>query len=103
MHGIIPVVLLNGGKPVILTADDILQGKRIAVAVGLECVGQGQLARALALLAEVHEQLVLNALGSICRQPYVLIRPEGADGLDQTDRADRNQIVLLRAGSVVFF
>lgn len=102
VHGIIPVVFVDGGKSVILTADDILQGERIAVAVSFERVGQRKLACGLAFLPKVHQQFVLDTFGGIGRQPDVFVRTEGADRFDQSDCSKRDQVILLGAGCVVF-
>lgn len=102
VHGKIAVVLFHCGKTVIFAADDILQGQCIAVAVAFECVGQGQFSRVFPLLPEVHQKLVLNAFGSIGRQTDAFIRAEGADRFDQPDGADRDEVILLGAGGVVF-
>ena len=74
VHGEIAVVLFYGGKTVVLAADDVLQGERVAVAIGFERVGQGKLSRVFPLLPEVHEQLVLNAFGGIGGQTDAFIR-----------------------------
>ena len=102
MHGEIAVVLFYGSKTVVLAADDILQGQRVAVAIGFERVGQRKLSRVFPLLPEMHEQLVLNAFGSIGGQTDAFIRPEGTDCLNQPDGADGNQVILLGAGGIVF-
>ena len=39
VHGVVAVVFLHGRQTVVLAADDVLQGQRVAVAVGLERVG----------------------------------------------------------------
>ena len=44
VHGMVPVLLLNGRKTAVLAADNILQGKRIAVTVRLERVRERKLA-----------------------------------------------------------
>ena len=103
LHGVVAVVLLDCAQPFVLAADHILQGEGIAVAVGFERVGQRQFARRLALVPEVHEQLVLDALGGVGGKADALVRAERADCFDQPDGADRDQVVLLGAGGVVFF
>ena len=103
VHGVVSVVLLDSRKPLIFTADHILQRKRVAVAVGLKRIGQRQLERALALLPEMHEQLVLNTLGGIGRQADVFVRPEGAHRLDQPDRADRDEVLGILFEILIFF
>ena len=90
VHGVIPVVVVNRGKPVVLTADYVLQRERVAVPVGVQRVRERQLARGFPLLAEVHEQLVLDTFGGIGGQLDVFIRLEGVDCLDQPDGADRD-------------
>lgn len=103
VHGVVAVVLLDCAQPLVLAADHILQGEGIAVAVCFERIGQRQLTGRLALVPEVHEQLVLDALGGIGGKTDALVRAERADCFDQSDRADRDQVVLLGAGGVVFF
>lgn len=103
MHGVVAVVLLDCAQPFVLAADHILQSEGIAVAVGFECVGQRQFARRLALVPEVHQQLVLDALGGVGGKADALVRAERADCFDQSDGADRDQVILLGAGGVVFF
>lgn len=95
IHGVVPVVIVHGAKVFVLAADHVHQGKSVALAVGVERVGERKLARAFALLAKMHEQFVLDAFRGIGSQLDVFIRPEGAHRLDQPDRADRDQIVLL--------
>ena len=97
VHGIVAVVLIDGGQPLVLAADDVLQGKGVAIPIGLERIRQRKLACGFAFLAEVHQQLVLDALGRIGRQTDIFIRPEGADRLDQPNRTNRYEIVLLGA------
>ena len=41
VHGKISVVIFHCGKAIILAANNVLQGERIAVAIGFERVGQG--------------------------------------------------------------
>ena len=99
----VPVLLLNGGKTAVLAADNILQGKRIAVTVRFERVRERKLARTLALLPEIHQQLVLDTFGGVCRQADIFIRLKGVHGFNQPDRADGQQIVLLCTYGVIFF
>ena len=99
----VPVLLLNGRKTAVLAADNILQGKRIAVTIRLERVRERKLACTLALLPKIHQQLVLDAFGGVCRQPDILIRLKGVHGFNQPDRADGQQIVLLRTYGVILF
>ena len=51
----------------------------------------------------MHQQLIFDAAGSVGGQPDALVRAEGADGLDQPDRADRDQVILFGARRIVFF
>ena len=41
----------------------------------------------------MHQDLVFDAAGGVGRKLDLLVRVEGADGLDQTDRSDRNEIL----------
>ena len=86
---------------VVIHADHVHERQGVAVAVGIQGVGQGHLGGQLPPGAEVHEDLVLNAPAGIGGQPDVLLRLEGGDALDEPDGADGDQVILVPALGVV--
>ena len=46
----------------------------------------------------MHQDFIFDTSGGIGRQPDVLFHPVGADGLDQSDGADGDQILQVHAG-----
>ena len=48
--------------------------------------------------ADVHQNLVFDTPGSVSRQLDLLVQPVGADGLDQADGTNGNQVLQVDAG-----
>ena len=86
---------------IVLLREHIHDEQAVALAVHIQRVRQAQLARALSLTAEIHEDLVLDAAAGIGRQPHVFVRPVGIDALDEPDRPDGDQIVRVVGGIVL--
>ena len=51
----------------------------------------------------MHEDLIFNTPGGVGGEFDVLFQAVGADGLDEADGADGDQILLIGFGGVVFF
>ena len=51
----------------------------------------------------MHQNFVFDTPGCVGGQCDIFIPAVGSDGLDQTDGADGNQILLIRTLGIVFF
>jgi len=65
-------------------------------------VAHGDILGGLFLVAEVHEDFIINAPGRIGRQPSALAHIESINGLDKPNGAHGDQVVLVYAVGVVF-
>ena len=54
------------------------------------------------MAAEEHEDLVFNASGGICGQTDIFFRFIAGNSFDEADGSNRNQVVLVYVGGVVF-
>jgi len=97
--GVPQVKILQHG---VVHLDYIHKGERVAVSLRIQTVGQGHFPLQLALAAEIHEDLVFDAAAGIGGKPYIFVRLEGGDPLDEADGADGNEVVLISALGVVF-
>lgn len=88
---------------VAVVGHDVLEGQRIAVLVGIDRVVDEDVLRKLAPPAEVHQNLIFDTPARVSREFRSLLAIEGGDRLDQPDRADRNQVVLVLEVGVVLF
>lgn len=88
---------------VVVLGQNVDQRQAVAVAVRVEHVREQHFRRVLARAAKIHQDLVFGALAGIRRQPHALVGPVGVDALDESDRADRDQIVRVVIVRVVFF
>ena len=97
-HPPLGVVLERAADLVLVGAEDVRKQQLVAVPVGVERLVDAQLRALRARLAQMHEDLVLDAAAGIGRELDVLSGVEGVDGLDQPDRADGDQILDVDAG-----
>ena len=81
-----------------LGAEDIREHELIAVPVGVQRFVDGDLSPLVLDLAEVHQDLVLDAAGGIGGQLDVFLRAEGIHRLDETDAPDGDQILQTDTG-----
>ena len=81
----------------------VQQFQGVSLFVRVDGVGEGDLSLCFFLAAEVHEDLVFDALGGIGGQPGALFRLEAGDALDEADGADGDQILLVGVLGVVLF
>ena len=86
---------VNAVRDAVVVRDDVHQGQRVAVLVGVDRLVDVQVARRLFQPAEVHEDFIFDAARGIGGKTRPLLVVEGGDGLDQSDGADRNQVVLI--------
>ena len=100
-HGVLPGVELL--QQVLLPRHHILDRQGPAIGPRLDQIGQRHVLTALAPAAKIHQNLIFNAPRRIGRQLDVLIHPVGADGFDEPDGPDGDQILLVRFAGVVFF
>ena len=90
-------------EQVLLRTDRVHEREGVAVLAGLDVVRQRHVRRRFPLRAEVHEDLVFHAPRRIGRQPRPLRGVERGNALDEPDRADRDQVLLIGGLRVVFF
>ena len=88
---------------IVIHPDGIQNGERIAITVPIQRVRQGDLPLQLALGTKVHQNLIFNTPAGIGGKAYLLVRLEGGDPFDESDRPDGDQIVLVSVGRVVLF
>ena len=84
-------------------AHHIADGQVAAVAVCFEGIAEGYLALQLFPRTKVHQDFIFNTPAGVCCQTDALVGLEGVHGLDEADRADGDQILLLFGLRVVFF
>ena len=88
---------------VVVYRDHIHQRQGPSVPRRLQGVGEGYLTLELALRTKMHENLIFNAPAGIGGQPYIFIRLEGGDSLNQSNGPNGDQVVLISGLSVIFF
>ena len=93
------IVFQRPGDLVGVGAQDVGQQQLVAVAVQIDGLIQGDFRLHAGYLADVHQDFVFDAPGGIGGQADVLIQPVGADGFDEPDGSNGNQI--LQAGGHV--
>ena len=97
-HGALGVVLERAAHGVGVRAEDVREQQLVAVPVGVERLVNAHLCFLGAAFAQIHEDLVFDAARGVGRKLDVLVRLEGVDGLDEPDRADRDQVLDVDAG-----
>lgn len=94
-------LVLQVGEHRIVHPDHVHQIQVPARLIRLNRLRERNLPLQLPLRAKVHEDFIFNASARICCQADALVRAEGVDGLDQADRADGDQVVLMVGLGVV--
>ena len=94
----LPVHLLRAQvfEQILVCADHIHQRQRICVLPRLDALRQRHVPRRLLLRPEIHQNLIFYTPGRIGCEPCALRRVERRNALDETDRPDRQQILLIR-------
>ena len=90
-------------KQILLRADRVHEREGVAVLTGLNVVRQRHIRSRLPLRPKVHEDLIFYTPGSVGRQARALGGVERGNALDEPDRPDRDQILLIGSLRVVFF
>ena len=90
-------------EQIVLLPHHIHERQGVAVLARLDVVRQGDVRRAFALAAEVHEDFIFHAAGRVGGQTDALIGVKGGYGLNQADGADGDQILLIGRLGVVLF
>jgi len=101
LPGILPGVQLL--QQVLVPRHHILKRQRPSLGPRLDQLRQRHIRAALPPGTKIHQDLIFNTPGSVGCELDILIHPVGADGLDQADGANGDQVLLLRFGGVVFF
>lgn len=94
-------LVLQVGEHRIVHPDHVHQIQVPARLIRLNRLRERNLSLQLSLRAKVHEDFIFNTPARICCQADALVRAEGVDGLDQADRADGDQVVLMVGLGVV--
>ena len=97
---------LPGGhlfQQIAVLADHIHQRKRRPIGTCLDIIGQRNILRTLLLPPKIHQYLIFYAPGSIGSKSRPLAGIECRDPLDQPNRPNGNQILLVGGLCVVFF
>ena len=75
---------------ILIRSKNIRQQKFISIPIHIQRFIYGHFQTCLIISSEIHENLILNASGSIGGQLDVLIRLKGIDGFDESDGSDGN-------------
>ena len=94
---------VNVLRNVHIGSDDVHQGQRIAVFIGIDGVVERNVLRGFAVIAKVHEDLIIDTAGGVARQLDIFVDVKGIDRLNQTDRTDRYKIVLTAVVLIILF
>ena len=94
----VDVVLHGPHDDVAVGAEDVGEQQLVAVPVGVDRLVEGDLGLAARNFADVHQDLVLDAARGIGRELDVPVGAERADGLDQANRADGDEVLDVDAG-----
>ena len=86
----------------VLLTHHVTEAQGVAVRAGVQGLVEGDLALELPLGAEVHEDLIFNASRGVGGEFDLLVGAEGVHGLDEADRADGDQVLLVGGLGVVF-
>ena len=86
----------------VLLAHHVAEAEGVAVRAGVQGFVEGDLTLELPLGAKVHEDLIFDAAGGVGGELDLFVGAEGVDGLDETDRADGDQVLLVGGLGVVF-
>lgn len=99
LQGVVPVmeVLQHG----VVHPNDVHQLKGVAVLIGVNGVGEGDLPLKLFLPSKVHEDFIFNASGSVGGEARPLGGVKAGNAFDKTDGANGNQIILIGALGVI--
>ena len=87
---------------VFVRAQDIRQQQLISIPVHIQRFIDGNLHLCLIVSAQVHQNFIFNAPGSIGGKFDLLLRIKGIDRLDQSDSSDGDQILHTNARIVKF-
>ena len=86
----------------VLLTHHVTEAQGVAVRAGVQGLVEGDLALELPLGAKVHEDLIFNASRGVGGEFDLLVGAEGVHGLDEADRADGDQVLLVGGLGVVF-
>ncbi len=85
----------------VLLAHHVAETQGVAVRAGVQGLVEGDLPLELSLGAEIHEDLIFDTAGGVGGELDLFVGAEGVHGLDETDRADGDQILLVGGLGVV--
>lgn len=88
---------------IVFRRHDVHQHEGVAVLVRVDRLVDGDILRAFLGEPEIHQDLVFNAPRGITRKADPLRAVERVDRLDETDRPDGDQVVLLAEIGVILF
>jgi len=92
---------VNLFKLIVVLREHIQNGKIAPLPIRIQRIGQGQIPRRLALTAEVHEDFIFYTFGRIGCKAHAALRAIRRNSLNQPDRADGNEILLIRCMGVI--
>ncbi len=92
-HLPVGVIFQRARHFVLVCAENVREQQLVAVPVGLQRLVQADLGALRAYLAQIHQDLILDAARGVGRKLYLLAGIEGVHGLDKPDGADGYQIL----------